>query len=230
MDTSILNNDKYIDAYLAGTLTSEDKQVFEQELQTNKQLQTKVALYREIIKAIRLRRMRELTKQFEKDDRHRRLWNNILKWSVQTIAPIAIAACLFGFIVYMPQVRNIKQINSNSTLFADAVEEVQIAYTDLKGCEDVAETLLAVAELMQNSDFRQADKLLSMELKQHKSITPDDAQAWAEKEDMLYLQALCAIQQKQVYRSRALLTKVIGMHGIHEQKATELSDQIKQGR
>lgn len=230
MDTSILNTDTYIDAYWAGTLSQEDLQAFEKQLQTDKQLQMSVALHREMIQAIRERRMRELVTKFEADDRRRKTLRRIAKWTITTLSPIAIAACLFGFIIYMPQVNNINSINSSSSVFAQATNEIMHAYTDLKGCEDVAETLIEASDLMILGDFEQADKLLSSELKQHKDITAADTQAWSEKEDMLYLQALCAIHKGQVYRSRALLTKVISMHGIHEADATELLNLIKHGK
>ena len=230
MDSSILKTDTYIDAYLAGTLTQEDRQAFEQQLQTDKELQMKLALHREIVTAIREKRMRELTKQFETNDHRHKQWQRIAKWTAATFSLIAIAACLFGFIVHLPQVNNIERINAESPVFVQATQEITLAYSDLKGCEDVAESLLTISLLMQQGEYAQADALLANELKQHKDVTKEQAQAWAEKEDMLYLQALCSIQQKQVYRSRALLTQVITMHGIHEQQAQELLDQIKHGK
>lgn len=230
MDTSILKSDTYIDAYLAGTLTTEDRHIFEQQLQTDKILQMEVALHREMIQAIRERRMRELVKKFEAEDKRRIRWKQITKWTILTLSPIGIAACLFGFIVHLPQVNNIERINSFSLVFAQATQEITFAYAELKGCEDVAETLLMVVTLMQQGDYQHADKLLAKELKIHGNVTVVEAQAWSEKEDMLYLQALCAIRRGQVYRSCTLLMKVIGMHGIHEQQAATLLNQIKHGQ
>lgn len=234
MDTSILKSDPYIDAYLAGTMTAEDKQAFEEQLQQDKDLQRRVALHREIITAIRERRMRELTQKFEAqvEQGRGRLVRELTTWTLRILSPVAIAACLFGFIVHLPQVHNIKQINTSSPVYAQAHTEMQEAYTSLKGCEDIAGVILQADELMQAGEYKQADKLLTKELKEMQSATRSDTQAWADKETMLYLQALCALQQKQVYRSRALLTKVVSMdipadqHG-HKEKAQELLNQIK---
>ena len=230
MDTSILRTDTYIDAYLAGTLAKEDRQLFEQQLQTDKELQMQVALHREIVNAIRERRMRELTKQFEQQSLQSSRRQLIVKWTIRTLSPIAIAACLFGFIIHLPQVNNIERINANTALFAEATHDMQRAYSDMRGCEEVAQALINATELMQQGEYKQADRLLTNELKKHGDVSPDELQAWSEREDMLYLQALCAIQQKQVYRSRTLLTKVINMHGMHEVQATELLNQIKHGK
>ena len=63
-----------------------------------------------------------------------------------------------------------------------------------------------------------------------KDITSENRQAWSEKEDILYLQALCAIKQHQLYRSRRLLNGVVSMQGIHQQSALDLLNTIKHGK
>lgn len=230
MDILTLKSDRYVEAYIAGTMTDEDKREFEVLLKHDKDLQMKVALHREMIVAIRERRMRQLVKQFEQEDYRRKRMRVIVNRTIQVISPIVIAACLVGLVVYLPQVNHIEYIKSDSSVFIAATEEVSSAYSNLRGCDDVAETLLVVSELIKGREYAEADQLLAEQLKLHASVTREEPQAWAEKEDMIYLQALCAIGQKQVYRSRALLAKVISMEGLHEKQATDLLNIIKHGK
>ena len=226
-----------IDDFLLGKMSDEEKNEFERLLSggdtslDSKQLKQEMELQEDIILAIKERGLKEMLQTEEaKIQAGKAAAANYNSRIMQILSPIAIAACLFGFIIYGPQTRNLEQMSQSPSYLTEANMEITTAYQDLRGCEDIATSIMIANDLMQNGSYVEANQVLSESLKELKGVTPDDKQAWAEKEDIVYLQALCAIQRHKVYRSRALLTKVISMDGIHKQQATELLEQIKHGK
>lgn len=231
-----------IDAYLAGTMSDAEKKEFEglllgseTSLEDRTKLQDEMELQKEIIFAIRRRGFREMVKKDiaeikqEKEEADKKaakitpLYRRVLRMS----ASLAIAACFIGVIIIAPQVNRLSNIGDNANLYASANIEMNEAYSGLKGCNDATNAILEANELMQSGDYKQADKILAHALGQMKPVTSDEQQAWTEKEDMLYLRALCAIKQHKLYRSRMLLNEVINMNSTHKDQAQQLLDQIK---
>lgn len=231
-----------IDAYLAGTMSDAEKKEFEglllgseTSLEDRTKLQDEMELQKEIIFAIRRRGFREMVKKDiaeikqEKEEADKAaakiipLYRRVLRVS----ASLAIAACFIGVIIIAPQVNHLSNIGDNANLYASANIEMNEAYSGLKGCNDATNAILEANELMQSGDYKQADKILAHALGQMKPVTSDEQQAWTEKEDMLYLRALCAIKQHKLYRSRMLLNEVINMNSTHKDQAQQLLNQIK---
>lgn len=231
-----------IDAYLAGTMSEAEKKEFEglllgseTSLEDRTKLQDEMELQKEIIFAIRRRGFREMVKKDiaeikqEKEEADKAaakiipLYRRVLRVS----ASLAIAACFIGVIIIAPQVNHLSNIGDNANLYASANIEMNEAYSGLKGCNDATNAILEANELMQSGDYKQADKILAHALGQMKPVTSDEQQAWTEKEDMLYLRALCAIKQHKLYRSRMLLNEVINMNSTHKDQAQQLLNQIK---
>ena len=231
-----------IDAYLAGTMSDAEKKEFEglllgseTSLEDRTKLQDEMELQKEIIFAIRRRGFREMVKKDiaeinkEKEEADKKaakiipLYRRVLRVS----ASLAIAACFIGIIIIAPQVNRLSNIGDNANLYASANIEMNEAYSGLKGCNDATNAILEANELMQSGDYKQADMILAHALEQMEPITSDEQQAWTEKEDMLYLRALCAIKQHKLYRSRMLLNEVINMNSTHKDQAQQLLNQIK---
>lgn len=231
-----------IDAYLAGTMSEAEKKEFEglllgseTSLEDRTKLQDEMELQKEIIFAIRRRGFREMVKKDiaeikqEKEEADKKaakitpLYRRVLRMS----ASLAIAACFIGVIIIAPQVNRLSNIGDNANLYASVNIEMNEAYSGLKGCNDATNAILEASELMQSGDYKQADMILAHALGQMKPVTSDEQQAWTEKEDMLYLRALCAIKQHKLYRSRMLLNEVINMNSTHKDQAQQLLDQIK---
>jgi hypothetical protein len=195
-------------------------------------------LQKEIIFAIRRRGFREMIKKDiaeinkEKEEADKKaakitpLYRRVLRVS----ASLAIAACFIGVIIIAPQVNHLATISNDAELFAATNIEINEAYSGLKGCNDATNAILEASELMQSGDYKQADKILAHALGQMKPVTSDEQQAWTEKEDMLYLRALCAIKQHKLYRSRMLLNEVINMNTTHKDEAQQLLNTIKHGK
>lgn len=227
-----MTNQEQIDKYLAGQMTEDEKLQFERLLSADdSSLRDEMELQKEIILAIRRRSLKEMLQdeedsiQKEKEGHHKR----VVRWTLRSVASIAVAACFIGMIVIGPQMSRLSGLGE-STIYAETAIEMMNAYSQLKGCEESAEIILQANEYMQKGDYKQADAILEKVLLDKKDITPENRQAWSEKEDILYLQALCAIKQHQLYRSRRLLNGVVSMQGIHQQSALDLLNTIKHGK
>ncbi len=227
-----MTNQEQIDQYLAGQMTEDEKLQFERLLSADdSSLRDEMELQKEIILAIRRRSLKEMLQgeeesiQKEKEDHHKR----VVRWTLRSVASIAVAACFVGVIVIGPQMSRLSGLGE-STIYAETAIEMMNAYSQLKGCEESAEVILQANEYMQKGDYKQADAILMKALSDMKDITPENRQAWSEKEDIFYLQALCAIKQLQLYRSRRLLNGVVSMQGIHQQSALDLLNTIKHGK
>lgn len=227
-----MTNQEQIDKYLAGQMTEDEKLQFERLLSADdSSLRDEMELQKEIILAIRRRSLKEMLQgeeesiQKEKKDHHKR----VVRWTLRSVASIAVAACFVGVIVIGPQMSRLSGLGE-STIYAETAIEMMNAYSQLKGCEESAEVILQANEYMQKGDYKQADAILTKALSDMKDITSENRQAWSEKEDILYLQALCAIKQHQLYRSRRLLNGVVSMQGIHQQSALDLLNTIKHGK
>ena len=218
-----------IDRYLAGVMSEDEKQAFEEKMRKDKYLKRDVDVQREAIRQIRLQAMMEKMKQFDRRARFRTIAQNVSVWTVRILSPIAIAACLIGFIVVGPQVNNMKQINAEGRYLSDAHIDINEAYNGLKGCDEAAALILSADQLMQQGKFKEADEELKKALKELGEVSAENKQAWETKEDILFMRALCAIERQQLYRSRALLCAVVNMHSTHETIAAQLLKQIKTG-
>lgn len=212
-----------IDRYLAGVMPEEERNQFEEKIRNDRHLRRKVDIQREAIKAIRRKAMREKVNHFEKQLRIQR----IRRITIRTLTPLAIAACFVGFFIIGPQTRNLMNIGNNTEFYASEMANMNEAYIDLKGDSEAREVILQATELMNDDQYEQADKLLSSAIAKLKDIDRTNEQAWSEKEDMLYLRALCAIKQHKLYRSRRLLNEVVNMGSTHKDDARRLLDKIK---
>lgn len=232
-----------IRAYLTGEMSEAEKKEFERllldpnlSLEDRTKLQDEMELQKEIILAIRHRGLKEMLRREEAKIKQEQdeadkaaavkitpLYRRVLRMS----ASLAIAACFIGVIIIAPQLNRLSNIGDNANLYASVNIEINEAYSGLKGCNDATNAILEANELMQSGDYKQADKILAHALEQMEPITSDEQQAWTEKEDMLYLRALCAIKQHKLYGSRMLLNEVINMNSTHKKQAQQLLDQIK---
>ena len=211
-----------IDRYLAGTMSADERQEFESKLKTDSALQKEVDIQREIIKQVRLKAMRGKVNKYEDGERIK----NVKRWALRVLSPIAVAACVAGIVV-VPQMQMVAKISNDTALYASVSAEMQLAYQDVRGAGKASDIILCATELMDENDFKQADKLLKEGLLSLENETRENIQAWQAKEDMLYMRALCSIKQGRVYRTRYLLSEVISMDATHKQEAQRLLNEIK---
>ncbi len=228
-----MTNQEQIDKYLAGQMTEDEKLQFERLLSADdSSLRDEMELQKEIILAIRRRSLKEMLQdeeesiQKEKEEHHRK----VRIWSIRSVASLAIAACFVG-ITIGPQMLRISSLSEQDAFYAEAYADINNAYAmACRGESEAADAILEANALMQAGDYKQTDRVLTQALKQMQIVSPDNAQAWSEKEDMLYLRALCAIKQHRLYRSRHLLNEVVNMNTTHKDEAQQLLNTIKHGK
>ena len=174
-----MTNQEQIDKYLAGQMTEEEKLQFERLLSADdSSLRDEMELQKEIILAIRRRSLKEMLQgeeesiQKEKEDHHKR----VVRWTLRSVASIAVAACFVGVIVIGPQMSRLSGLGE-STIYAETAIEMMNAYSQLKGCEESAEVILQANEYMQKGDYKQADAILTKALSNMKDITSENRQA-----------------------------------------------------
>ena len=232
-----------INAYLTGEMSDAEKKAFERllldpnlSLEDRTKLQDEMELQKEIILAIRRRGLKEMLRREEAKIKQEQegadkvaavkimpLYRRIMRAGASS----AIAACFVGVLIIGPQADRLATISNNTELFASANIEMNDAYSGIKGCDDASGAILRANELMVEGEYKQADKELARALESMADVTADEAQAWTEKEDMLYMRALCAIKQHKLYRSRRLLNEVVNMNSTHKDEAQQLLNQIK---
>lgn len=232
-----------IRAYLTGEMSEAEKNEFERllldpnlSLEDRTKLQDEMELQKEIILAIRRRGLKEMLRREETKIKQEQdeadkaaavriipLYRHLVRAGVSSV----IAACFAGLLIIGPQASRLATISNDAELFAAANVEMNEAYSGIKGCDEASEAILRANELMAAGEFKQADKELAQALELMADVTVGEAQAWTEKEDMIYLRALCAIKQHKLYRSRRLLNEVVNMNTTHKDEAQQLLNQIK---
>lgn len=227
-----------IDRYLLGEATAGEKMQVERllsdpelSLEDRDKFRKDMELQKEIILAIQKQGLKEMLQQAdeknEKEEEHHR---KVRIWSIRSVASLAIAACFVGIIIIGPQMSRISDLTKQDAFYAEAYADINNAYAMVcRGESEAADAILEANALMQADEYKQADAILSETLANMQDVSKG-TQTWEEKEDMLYLQALCAIKQHQLYRSRHLLNEVVKMNTTHKDKAQQLLNTIKRGK
>ena len=83
-----------IDNYILGRMSNEERQVFEKEMPVNSELQEKVALHRDIVRAMRIERDKEYLQSLERDIKVQEMTERRRRTFAMRISSIAVAACL----------------------------------------------------------------------------------------------------------------------------------------
>lgn len=90
-----------IDNYILGRMSNEERQAFEKEISVNTELQEKVALHRDIVRAMRIEMDKEYLQSLERDIKVQEMTERRRKTFAMRISSIAVAACLvFGVFVH----------------------------------------------------------------------------------------------------------------------------------
>ena len=83
-----------IDNYILGRMSNEERQAFEKEISVNTELQEKVALHRDIVRAMRIERDKEYLQSLERDIKVQEMTERRRRTFTMRISSIAVAACL----------------------------------------------------------------------------------------------------------------------------------------
>lgn len=83
-----------IDNYILRRMSNEERQAFEKEMSVNSELQEKVALHRDIVRAMRIERDKEYLQSLERDIKVQEMTERRRRTFAMRISSIAVAACL----------------------------------------------------------------------------------------------------------------------------------------
>lgn len=83
-----------IDNYILGRMSNEERQAFEKEMSVNSELQEKVALHRDIVRAMRIEMDKEYLQSLERDIKMQKMTERRRRTFAMRISSIAAAACL----------------------------------------------------------------------------------------------------------------------------------------
>lgn len=83
-----------IDNYILGRMSNEERQAFEKEISVNSELQEKVALHRDIVRAMRIERDKEYLQSLEHNIKVQEMTERRRRTFAMRISSIAVAACL----------------------------------------------------------------------------------------------------------------------------------------
>lgn len=83
-----------IDNYILGRMSNEERQTFEKEMSVNSELQEKVALHQDIVRAMRIERDKEYLQSLERDIKMQEMTERRRRTFAMRISSIAAAACL----------------------------------------------------------------------------------------------------------------------------------------
>lgn len=83
-----------IDNYILGRMSNEERQAFEKEISVNSELQEKVALHRDIVRAMRIERDKEYLQSLEHNIKVKEMTERRRRTFAMRISSIAVAACL----------------------------------------------------------------------------------------------------------------------------------------
>lgn len=86
--------EEHIDNYILGRMSNEERHAFEKEISANSELQEKVALHRDIVRAMRIERDKEYLQSLEHNIKVKEMTERRRRTFAMRISSIAVAACL----------------------------------------------------------------------------------------------------------------------------------------
>ena len=192
MKASIELTDK-IDAYLMNKMTDEERQQFESQIASDRELQLEVGLQRDIIFAIQVADLKQ-----ELKERRKRINVNWRYW----VSSIAVAACILGIVFFNNSVNSLYQYGG------DELSALQyVSQSDMRGGDGLPD-LSYIKAIVANKDFVQADNLIKEGLEYLNNLILDSAQKGYYKDNLEWLQALNYTQQKKYFKARKLLKQI----------------------
>ena len=144
-----------IDNYILGRMSNEERQAFEKEMSVNSELQEKVALHRDIVRAMRIERDKEYLQSLERDIKMQKMAARRRRTFAMRISSIAAAACLvLGAFVHFDTQSDYRQYGLGIELAVSRgggyLDKVAVAINE--GHYDEALSIIADGERAQEFD------------------------------------------------------------------------------
>ena len=211
--------DERIDKYISGEMSEEERFSFERELTSDTELQTEIALQRDIVRAVRMKAAKEHLQQVERtiqaDKRRRNVF--VLRFS-----SFAAAACLaFGIFVHFSLTADYKTIGNTIDLVLDYA----------RGGESITDTIRVAIE---NKEYDEALNMISFAEKQefkseftHPDLIEQDRIEYAlQMETIRWYKTVVYMRMGKWVKARKLLKQIADSDGTYKSQAQSALDRL----
>lgn len=211
--------DERIDKYISGEMSEEERFSFERELTSNTELQTEIALQRDIVRAVRMKAAKEHLQQVERTIQTAKRRRNVF---VLRFSSFAAAACLaFGIFVHFSQAADYKTIGNT----IDLVPEYA------RGGESITDTIRVAIE---NKEYVKAlDIIAFAEEQEFKSefthpdlIEQDCIEYNLQMETMRWYKTVVYMRMGKWVKARKMLKQFANSNGLYKSQAQSALDRL----
>lgn len=211
--------DERIDKYISGEMSEEERFSFERELTSNTELQTEIALQRDIVRAVRMKAAKEHLQQVERTIQTAKRRRNVF---VLRFSSFAAAACLaFGIFVHFSQAADYKTIGNT----IDLVPEYA------RGGESITDTIRVAIE---NKEYVKAlDIIAFAEEQEFKSefthpdlIEQDCIEYNLQMETMRWYKTVVYMRMGKWVKARKMLKQFANSNGLYKSQAKSVLDRL----
>lgn len=197
-----------IDNYILGRMSNEERQAFEKEMSVNSELQEKVALHRDIVRAMRIERDKEYLQSLERDIKMQKMAAARRRRTfAMRISSIAAAACLvLGVFVHFDTQSDYRQYGLG----------IELAVSRGGGYSD------KVAELINDGNYDEALSLIA---------EAENFEFWIknpnqEQNNIQWYKAVAYMRMGKYIKAKRLLKQIASSDNHHSSEAQKALDEI----
>lgn len=218
----MIDNTEYIDAYLQGKLSKEEKLQFERLLfDPESSYRDEMELQQDIILAIQERGLRDMLKKQEAAISKKRTRRRIFAWTGGSLASFMAAAAVFMAVVITPMARI---MTATSDQYAQSI-------TGMARSGEQTDTLATMfnqaCDAIAQDDWQQADSLaqeiMSLSKKTLENYTESERLDYYQNAEWLHVNYL--MHTKQTLKARRLLKQIAKRQGNFSQQAENILNQ-----
>lgn len=201
-----------IDNYILGRMSNEERQAFEKEISVNSELQEKVALHRDIVRAMRIEGDKEYLQSLEHNIKVQEMTERRRRTFAMRISSIAVAACLvLGVFVHFDTQSDYRQYGLGIELAVsrggDYSDKVVVAIKD--GRYDEA---LRLIEDVESTPFDFYDP--NPEIMENARLEYDQ-----EQEDLQWYKAVTYMRMGKYIKAKRLLKQIASSDSEYKDEA-----------
>lgn len=196
-----------IDNYILGRMSNEERQAFEKEISVNSELQEKVVLHRDIVRAMRIERDKEYLQSLEHNIKVKEMTAHRRRTFAMRISSIAVAACfVFGLFVHFDTASDYRQYGLG----------IDLAVSRGGGYSD------KVAELINDGNYDEALSLIA---------EAENFEFWIknpnqEQNNIQWYKAVAYMRMGKYIKAKRLLKQIASSDNHHSSEAQKALDEI----
>lgn len=196
-----------IDNYILRRMSNGERQAFEKEMSVNSELQEKVALHRDIVRAMRIERDKEYLQSLERDIKVQEMTERRRRTFAMRISSIAVAACLvLGVFVHFDTQSDYRQYGLG----------IELAVSRGGGYSD------KVAELINDGNYDEALSLIA---------EAENFEFWIknpnqEQNNIQWYKAVAYMRMGKYIKAKRLLKQIASSDNHHSSEAQKALDEI----